>query len=335
MNLTSIGDMAHSLMLRTRSTALKASMITLGEELATGQVSDVAARLGGDYSYLSDIDYNLSRLGGYAVAASEAALFTGAAQLGMERMQGVATELAANLLTVNPTTIESARLHTGQQARAGLDTILSALNGSAGGRSLFAGTATDTSPMATSETLIAALKVEVAGLATTNQILLAVDAWFADGGGFKAAMYSGSDQPLAPIQVGASEQVTLSLRADDPEFRSILRNAAVAALATDSDLALGIDAQNGLMRVAGEGLLNNEHGLTGLRADMGYAEARIEEASSRTGAARTSLEYARNELLAADPFETASRLEEVQFQLESLYAVTVRTSRLSLLSFLK
>ena len=335
MNMTSIGDMAHSLMLRTHSTALKSTMLTLTDELATGQTSDVASRLGGDYSYLSDIDQNLSRLGGYAIAATEASLFAKATQLGLEQMQGVATTLGADLLTISPTTIEVARLHTGQQARAGLDTILSALNGSVGGQSLFAGTATDTSPMASSETLIGALKSEVSGMALTSQILQAIDDWFADSGGFKVTMYSGSDQPLAPIRVGVTEQVTLSLRADHPELRSVLRNAAVAALATDPDLGLDVDAQNALLHIAGEGLLNNDQGVTALRASIGHAEARIEEASSRAGAARTGLEYAKNELLEADPFETASRLEEVQFQLESLYAVTVRTSRLTLLSFLK
>jgi len=322
------------LMLRTQSSALKATIITLTEELASGQTNDVAARLGGDYSYLLDIDHNLSRLSGYAVAASEASLFTSAAQLGLGRMQEVAATLGADLLTINPSYIETVRLHTGQQARTGLDTILAALNGSVGGRSLFAGTATDVSPMASADTLITALQAEVAGLTLTSQILAAVDNWFDDPGGFKTTMYSGSDQALAPIQVGANEQVTLSLQADNPEFRSILRNAALAVLATDPGLGLDVDAQNALLHIAGEGLLNDDRGLTGLRADMGYAQARIEEASSRTAAARTSLEYARNELLAADPFETATRLEEVQFQLESLYAVTVRTARLTLLSFL-
>lgn len=335
MNITSIGDMAQNLMLKTRSADLKSAMATLTNELASGRTSDVVSRLGGDYSYLSDIGHNLSRLGGYAIAASEASLFTSAAQLGLERMQGVAARLGVDLLTVNPTNIESARTHMGLQARAGLDTILSALNGSVGGRSLFAGTATDTSPMASTETLISALKSKVAGLTSTSDILQAIDNWFADPGGFKAVMYSGSDQPLAPIQVGTNEQVTLSLRADNPEFRSVLRNAAVAALATDPALGLTINDQNALLRVAAEGLMNNERGLIGLRADMGFAEARIEEASSRNAAARTSLEYARNELLAADPFETAIRLEEVQFQLEALFAVTVRTSRLTLLSFLR
>lgn len=335
MNMTSIGDMAQGLMLRTRSAALRSSMMTLTDELATGRTSDIASRLGGDYSYLAEIDHNLSRLGGYAMAAREASLFTDAAQLGLERMHGVATSLGVDILAINPTNFETARLNAGLQARAGLDTILAALNGSAGGRTLFAGVATDTSPMASTNTLMTALKNEVSGMTVTSQILQAVDDWFATGGGFKAVMYTGSDQPLAPIQVGANQHVTLSLQADDPEFRSLLQNAAVAVLAVDPDLGLDVDAQNALLHIAGEGLLNNDHDLTAMRADMGFAQARIEEASSRTGAAHTSLEYAKNELLEADPFETASRLEQVQFQLESLYAVTVRTSRLSLLRFLK
>ena len=335
MNTTSIGDMASSLVLRARSTALKTSMTTLTEELASGKTSDVAGRLKGDYSYLTDIDLNLSRLGGYAVVATEATVFANAAQLGLERMQGMVSSLGTDILTINPTSVDVARTQTGQQARAGLDTVLSVLNGSVGDRSIFAGTATKTSPMATSDVLISALKSEVSGMTLTSQILQTIDDWFADGGGFKATMYSGSDQSLAPIQVGANEKVSLSLRADDAEFRSVLRNTAIAALATDPDLGLDQASQNALLKTAGEGLFSNDLGLTGLRADLGYAQSRIEVAGSRNAAARTSLEFARNELLAADPFETASRLEDVQFQLESLYTVTARASRLSLLSFLR
>ena len=59
-----------------------------------------------------------------------------------------------------------------------------------------------------------------------------------------------------------------------------------------------------------------------------------EEASTRLSAERTSYEIARTGLLEADPYETASRLEDVQFQLEALYAVTARMARLSLTSYL-
>ena len=73
-----------------------------------------------------------------------------------------------------------------------------------------------------------------------------------------------------------------------------------------------------------------EHG-----ARVGVAEARIEQAATRNNAARTSLEYSRNKLIAADPYETAAQLQTVQFQLESLYSVTVRNANLSLVNFLR
>ncbi len=335
MNITSIGDLANSLFLRTRTSEIKNSIATLTQELSTGRTSDVSARLGGDYAYLADIERSLTRLNGYAVASSEAAVQAGTAQLGLERMHEVTASLGTDLLTINPTNLDLVRAHTGEQARSGLETVIAALNGSAGGRSLFSGTATDRAPLGSVDTLLSELKLQVAGITTASAFVTAVDDWFADAAGFETAMYFGSDQDLAPIQVGPNEYVTLSLRGDDPALKEVMRNAAIAALATDPGLGLSTDVQNGLLRTAGEGLLDSQTTLTGLRADLGWAEARIEEASSRNASARTSLEFARNQLLEVDPFETATRLQEVQFQLESLYSVTVRNSRLSLLSFLK
>lgn len=335
MNLTSIGDLAQGLMLRTRTADIKSTIETLSYELSTGRTSDVAARLGGDYSYLSDIDRNLSRLGGFAIAATEATLSAGVAQIGLGRLHDATESLGANLLTVTPSNLGIVRANIGDQARAGLETVVAALNSSAGGRSLFSGIATDHAPLGLADTLIADLKTQVAGLSTATAFVQAIDDWFADPAGFQTVMYSGSDQSLAPVQVGANEYVALSLRADDPEFQDVMRNMAIAALATDSDLGLTADMQNTLLQSAGEGLLRNQDSLAGLRADLGFAEARLEEASTRNASARTGLEYAKNTLLEADPYDTATRLQEAQFQLESLYSVTVRNSRLSLVSFLK
>ena len=75
--------------------------------------------------------------------------------------------------------------------------------------------------------------------------------------------------------------------------------------------------------------------LTKLRADIGFSQSRIQNVSTRNAAQTTSLEYARTALLEADPYETATKLEDVQFQLQSLYSVTVRLSELSLLNFMR
>lgn len=334
MNMTSIGDLANSIMLRQRSVQLSQEISTLSQELSSGQVSDVSARLGGDYSYLTDIDRNLARLDGYAVSASEAALFSNAAQASLERLHDLTTSLSTSLIPFDTTSTDALREHMAVRAESDIVSAISALNASAGGRSLFGGTATDRPPLGTADTLMGELRTLVTGLTTASDVETAVEAWFADPTGFETTMYTGSDEVLAPIQIGAGEEVSLALTARDPVFRDTLRDMALAALAGDPDLGLDRATQGELFRSAGNGMLTNQDSLTGVRADLGFAEARIEEISARNSAARTSLEYSRSALLEADPFETATRLEEAQFHLESLYTVTVRSANLSLLNFL-
>lgn len=335
MAVTSIGDLAHSLVLRTRGAALKRRQDILTAELASGQVSDPAARLGGDLARLTDIDRTLRRLDGFAVTTGEAALFAAAAQAGLERMQDSSTDLATALIQIGPTGLAASRNQAIGQARDELATVIGALNTRAAGRSLFAGTATDTTPLASSDAILSGLRDAVAGAASVTDIVQAATDWFDDPSGFRATIYSGSDDPLAPMPIGNGEAISLSLRADDPAFRAVLRDTALAALAAEPALGLDEDGQSALLRGAGERLLGQQETLTDLRADLGHAEARIEEAIARNSAARTGLEYARGELLSADPYETATRLQEVQMQLESLYSVTVRSANLSLVKFLK
>lgn len=335
MSMISIGDLSQNLLLRNRATELKQTVATLTEELSSGRVSDPSQRLGGDYSHLIDIDRNLTRLAGYSIAANEARLFAGATQSGLERIQGITGSLFSGILSATSSNLAGAQDNFAQQAQSGLDDVISTLNGSVAGRSLFAGTATDKPPLESSTMLLDELRSVLIGLDTAAEVTQAAEDWFADPAGFRAVIYKGSADGLAPIQVAAGQHVGLSLKADDPDFRDLLRIVAVASLATDPTINLDAENRAELLRSSGDQLLASEDRLTLLRGDLGYSESRIEEAATRNESARTSFEYAKGALLAADPFETATRLDDVQFQLEALYSVTVRTSRLSLLSFLK
>ena len=114
----------------------------------------------------------------------------------------------------------------------------------------------------------------------------------------------------------------------------MLRLVAVTALANDPSLGLNTTEKAELYAMSGEQMLAAQDGIILLRANVGSAEARIESISARNAAEITSLRFAKSALLEVDPFETATQLEEVQFQLQSLYSVTVRMSQLSLLNFL-
>ena len=334
MNVTSIGDLAQNLMLRSRGTLLKTEISTLSLELSSGQTQDITSRLGGDFAYLTDIDLSLSRIDGFAVAASEARLFTDVAQLSLGNLQDVSMSLSADLLGSVPSSLNSVRETFSTRAAVDLDTAIISLNTQAGGRSLFGGINTDVAPLESAETLLAAVSAAIAGLTDPADIRTAAQTWFDDPGGFQATMYRGANSPLAPIKTSSVEDVTMEITADDAAFRDVLMNMSLAALATDPTLALDSSAQNEVMGDAAAGLLSVQDPLSSLRAELGFSQSRIDASIARNAAELTSLQVARSNLLEADAFQTASRLEEAQFQLESLYAVTVRNSRLSLLNYL-
>jgi flagellar hook-associated protein 3 FlgL len=139
---------------------------------------------------------------------------------------------------------------------------------------------------------------------------------------------------MSPFQLSESEALTVDIKATNPELKDTLKNLAIAAIAADKTITVNNTERSALLLAAGEGMLRNQDGLTSLRAQIGFAEARIDSMATRNASESVSLEYAKGTLLAADPYKTATRLGEVQFQLQSLYAVTVKTSQLSLVNFL-
>ncbi|WP_210093209.1 flagellin [Ruegeria sp. HKCCSP346] len=335
MNITSIGDLARGMTLRTRATDIKTQIETLSYEMSTGRVQDVSGRIGGDYSQILDLDRSLARLDAFGIATSEAALFTDTMQLSLRTFGDSVGDMTASLLAYGTANQPVNHEQASQHAKNELDTMISALNTRVGGRSLFSGTATDVSPLQSSNDLLTALKSQLTGLATVADIRLAAENWFNDPAGFDAVIYQGSNGTLSPMQISENESVTLPITATDPAFKAALKDVAVAALATDSALALSPDQRTALFTQLGVDLANSQDATVKLRAKVGAAEARIEEAATRNSSARTSLEFSRNELIAADPYETAAKLQTVQFQLESLYSVTVRNANLSLVNFLR
>ena len=90
-----------------------------------------------------------------------------------------------------------------------------------------------------------------------------------------------------------------------------------------------------MLRKTGEGLFSAGDELVKLQADVGAAQEHIEDVTARNSARKASLSIARNELLAADPYETSIRLQSAQSQLESLFSVIARNARLSLVNYLQ
>ena len=82
-------------------------------------------------------------------------------------------------------------------------------------------------------------------------------------------------------------------------------------------------------------VLTSQDALVGLGARLGVSEVRIETVQSRNQAELLSLELAQSDLVGADPYRLATELEAVQTNLEMLYSITARLSRLNLTDFIR
>ena len=331
MAAQAIGDLAQGFLLRRQTAEAKRALEDHARALTTGRVSDPGTRLEGDFSALAAIEHRLATAAGDRRAAAEAATLARAQQAALATVAGAAGDLAVGFLDQADAAGAGNALR-GAEAEAAFASVVASLNTLAAGRSLFAGAASDGPALAPAETMLADIRAAVAGLDDPADVTAAVEAWFADpGGGFATTGYLGSDTPMSPVPLGGSDAARLESRASDPALRDVLSALALGAIAGDPGSDLSGAARAELFRAAGDRLLAAQDGVTELRATIGQAEAQIETAKARLAAERTAAELARSELVGADRYEAATRLKDAERQLELVYEVTARLSRLSLL----
>jgi flagellar hook-associated protein 3 FlgL len=335
MAVNSLGDLGQALQLRQDNLRLRSELQRLSAELATGQKSDARVGEAGDFGALGSIEASLARLSSYAVAGQEAAMTTSAVQAALEAVQSNMTQLAGPLLLTLDGEAPALVDATASDARVRFEAVVSALNTRVADRSLFAGSSVDGPSLAAGEQILEALVLATTGETTAAGIEAAVRAWFAPGGGFDTAGYLGDSRPSAAVPLSDGEAVQQPVTAQDPAVRDTLAAFAMAALLDRGVLSGQPTERANLAHSAGEALIDAQAQVSTLRAEVGAREAQIDRALARNEAGRAAFDLARSELRSADPFETATRLKAAEAQLEALYLLTARLSRLTLTEFLR
>jgi flagellar hook-associated protein 3 FlgL len=320
--------------MQSRTTALKTDIQRLTLELSSGQVADVRTAIGGNTAYVNDLERSLTKLDGYDLATQEAGQFADGVQTVLTRVGDLTTSFSNTLLTAGNSALSEASNSILTQANETFESVVNAMNTSVGGRVLFGGASTDTQPIGEVDDILTALSTAVAGASSVDDILTAAQAWFDDPAGFGSVGYLGSDTSLAPMSLSDDDNAQFDLRGDDQVFRDTLRNLAVVAIAADPALGLSEAQQSELFQKSAINVVNAHDAIIDVQAQIGFSESQIETIKVRHSAERSSLEISRNDLLSADPYQAATELEQVQFQLQSLYAITARMSQLSLVNYL-
>ena len=334
MSGLNLSDLAQTFQLRRDTVRIRSDLARATQELSSGRKADLGKSVSGNFGPLAGIDAQLSAIGAYTANSQEAALFADTAQLALERVRSISDELGAQLTTVRQSNVQAVERVVAAEAHAAFRVTVAALNTGVAGRSVFAGAATDGPALAPADEILAKLRTVVAAETTATGVEAALEAWFAPGGDFDTEAYRGSGDALSPFRVAEGRQVEMPIRADDSAFREQLKGLAMAALMNDTRIPDAAGVQH-LAETAGKSILSNQDRVLSIQAEIGATQARIDAADTQNAAERTALRIARTDITSVDPYEVATELQNLETQLETIYTITARLSRLNLADFLR
>lgn len=321
----------------SRLTASAADLKTRAEqartEMVTGRIADLKVELGSTIGDVHLLGKAISDVRSRQDAAARALGRAQSSQIALNLATDGVETLGADLFGAVGQNNEPSINIAGTQARLQLDAAVSAFNTRYEGRSLFAGDASNQPTLASADTLLTDVRAIFAGAADNAQLQADLDAYFNDpAGGFATNIYTGGAGEAARTEIADGELVSYSAKADEQGVRDLLRNLAVVVVA---DEQTGFVDRNQALSTAAGGLIQSSSDIVAIRARIGAAEERIAAADDRLEAEATAYSLTYNEHTARDPYEAATRLEQIESQLQASYIVTSRISLLSLANYLK
>ena len=333
---TGISNLASNMQMARANNQTRLALNTAGQEVASGRKSDLLAATGGDFGPLFAIERTLVQLDMRAQNIKNAAAKAAASQLNMENIQTTLANYGTDLLGAVGIDSQPQAFSIANSARGALDRMVSALNTQYGGQSLFAGANIDGPAVVDAATMYADITALTLAAPDSVTAIAAIDDYFFNpAGGFATSGFTGSTLDAPGAEVANGEVVNYSLRGDDLSIRQALRNVAMAAVAANGDHGgSNFDGMN-MLREAALGSISTQGGLTSLREGLGHVEQQIDTAAARNLAESSTYEINRNAILAADPYEAATRFQALEGQMEAIYLMTSRLSNMRLQNYLR
>ncbi|MEO1014235.1 MAG: flagellin [Pseudomonadota bacterium] len=335
MQVSSFPDVLKFSALRDRGAELKRGVEDAYRELTTGRLSKVDAtrnlngRLGDAHLIRRQIDQIDTKNSSFALSLGRADVVEKSLDLVIESIGSLPETLGAAVGLGDDQSLEL----SAEQARSSLDQVVSSLNVRYGQRYLFGGDAVSAAPVASGSDIIAAVETAVAGATTAAEVTLALDAFFAPGGGYETEVYQGGTGDLPAIELAEGDRVALEPRADEQAFRDTIRGLATASIA--QGLGLERRERDVIIAEAGSYMSAGIDGTAKTIASVGLAGQRIETAQARNNAEQAVLMETYGVMTGADQLAAASRAQELEALLQTTYTVTARLSALNFNNFIR
>lgn len=347
MKASFVSSLSVSQAMRYSTARTQADLTKALKEQDTGKVYDSGLVLGSRTAQTVSFARDLERLNGIVDSNGLVSARLKATQDALGYITGAAQEFLG-VLTASASGDAAASV-TRDSGRVALDTLTSLLNTSFDGQYIFAGINTDVKPMA--------------GFSAGSPAKLAFDAAFQAHFGFtqndpQAADISAAQMDafitaaLEPQFLGAGWQANWSSATDQTIVSRIALNETTATSVSANHegmqklamaaAAIGDLFDSNLGAAGRQALVDRAVGLVGeaiasiaeLQSEIGVVEQRVTAASERMKMQADLFERSIVETEGVDPYEAASRVNDLLTHIETSYAITARIQQLSLLRFL-
>lgn len=336
-SFNSVGDQSRSYQLRLSQYLLKSKLDALTKEVATGIKNDIPLALNGDLSRISHIESRLTILATYQQNASEAKTMFEGLQVALGRVQTSVNSLGPSVLSEASMSPDSILRMRASQISEDFRSIFISLNTNVAGRYILSGSRTDTAPLGSFDDMVTELNMAVSGATTADDIVTQIENWFdapEGSGGFTDTIYRGNNSGNAQISISNERTVGTKLTANSQELRNTMKGMAILTYVAEFGAGLDSATVRELFTASGEKLISADTDLTIARSMIGLQETATAQTQTQNAAEGTSLSIARSTLISADPYETATALQETEASIQNLYTLTARLSRLKLTDYL-
>lgn len=324
----------------------QASLIKAQKEATTGLVADTGLALGARTSQTVSFARELERMKAIidtnAVVTSRLTTTQEALNQVSDLAQSFMSTLTSNLAGNDTTAVSVAH------AKNTLSTLTSILNTNLDGQYLFAGINTDRKPLASYEAGSAAKTSYDAAFA---QYLTDTGATAADPFPTAANVDNFVTNYMDPLFMGAGwsdwsdasdQRISSRIAFNDKTDTSVTANTSGVRKLVMASTIVGETLSGDLDDAARNRLVENVVAMVGgaiadlteLRAETGLTQRRITEASERMEAQAHVFEKHLLKMEGVDPFEAATRANDLLGDIEASYALTARIQQLSLLKFI-
>ncbi|MCP1169232.1 flagellin [Limimaricola litoreus] len=347
ISTTMTATLQSSLTSRRNISDLSQRLDKAGQEVSTGKHAEMYRALGPRSAETLAVRSQLTRLEGFVQSNNALARKLESGSSALNDIRASAQAVITEALQAGSSGQITGTLQL--SAQMALDQIIGAANRSHAGEALFSGIETDRAPLqpfdeanpasgqSPREMVEAVIGTGPASAAEAETMAEALAEAFAPTtGDFEGSFYNGTPAATPDrlsARIDENETLSYGVQANDPGFTELLRGLSMLASADVSQFD-NEGAAQAWLNEAITAMAGGRDALLQAETRLGAQQARLESVMEAQAAKRDLYTGQINAIENVDPYEAATRLTELQTQLEASYMVTSRLSKLSFLNYL-